>query len=65
VVVTKRRHENRRKRGLVFISRSYEKPSMNNCNPQINEEAVTTTAIKGIGQFSGGCENQGRLNRKI
>jgi hypothetical protein len=43
----------------VFISKSYEKPSMNNCNPQIKEEAVITTVIKGIGQFSGGCENQG------
>jgi hypothetical protein len=65
MVVTKRKCENGRRKGSIFISKSYEKPSMNNCNPQINEKAVTTTAIKGIGQVSGVCENQGRLNRKI
>jgi hypothetical protein len=51
--------EKGRKRRLIFIGRGYQKPGKENCNPRINEEAVTTTTIKGIGQFLGSCENQG------
>jgi hypothetical protein len=50
---------------VAFITRDYEKPSRCNCNPQINEEAVSTTAIKGLASSTGSCENQGKLNRKI
>jgi hypothetical protein len=50
---------------VAFITRGHEKPSMCNRNPQINEEAVSTTAIKGFSSSTGGCENQGKLNRKI
>jgi hypothetical protein len=65
MVVMRRKYENIKRKGSLFISKSYEKPSMNNCNPQINEEAVSTTAIKGVASSTGGRKNQGRLNRKI
>jgi hypothetical protein len=57
--VIKRRCEKGRKRRLVFIGRGYKKLSKDNWSPRINEEAVTTTTIKSIGQFLGSCENQG------